>query len=362
MQELLTQDTGRKIIHVDMDCFYAAIEVRDNPQLKGKPVAVGGASDRRGVLCTCNYEARKFGVKSAMPTSRALSLCRDLIVLPVNFDKYRQASRQIHEVFQQYTQQIEPLSLDEAFLDVSNAPHCDGSAILIAQRIRHDIFERLRLTASAGIANNKMLAKIASDWNKPNGQFAITPDEVANFIRDLPVKKLFGVGKVTAGKMQDMQINTCSDLQKLNLDELHKLFGKFGQQLFQMCRGIDHRAVVSHRERKSLSTEETFAQDLPPDELPLEILQYLYRDLHHRLEIKPELNAKIKSIFVKIKFADFSTTTIQKTRYELDFNAFKQLFQTRQQEHQKAIRLIGFGVHFYTDADIMQNDQLLLEL
>jgi len=358
----LPQNTGRKIIHIDMDCFYAAIEVRDNPSLRGKPVAVGGSSDRRGVLCTCNYEARKFGLHSAMATSRAFMLCKDLIILPVNFDKYRTASKLIHEVFRLYTDKIEPLSLDEAFLDVTECDLFSGSATLIAQDIRKKIFEKTQLAASAGIANNKMLAKIASDWRKPNGQFSVTPDEVAGFVKDLPVKKLFGVGKVTAEKLHEHNLKTCFDLQQLSLEELSIRFGKFGAQLYQMCRGIDHREVITHRERKSLSTEQTFSKDIPPNGIPLEIPKAIYKDLEDRLNRQPDLLNNIQSIFVKVKFSDFTQTTIQQSQQHIDFTSFSKLLQIRCHAQNKAIRLIGFGVHFNSSGSSVNNSQLALDL
>jgi DNA polymerase-4 len=190
----------RKIIHVDMDCFYAAVEIRDNPALAGKPVAVGGASDARGVLCTCNYVARKFGVRSAMATAKAYRLCPDLIVLPVDMQKYRQIARHIHAIFRDFTDLVEPLSLDEAYLDVSDALHHQGSATRMAEAIRARIWQEHQLTASAGVSSNKLLAKIASGWKKPDGLFVIEPDEIAVFMKTLPVKELYGVGKVTAQK------------------------------------------------------------------------------------------------------------------------------------------------------------------
>ncbi len=342
---------GRKIIHIDMDCFYAAVEIRDNPSLKGKPVGVGGSSDRRGVLCTCNYEARQYGIHSAMATSRALTLCKDLIVLPVNFPKYRAASKAIQEIFRQYTDKIEPLSLDEAYLDVSECELFSGSATFIAQDIRQKIFASQQLTASAGIASNKMLAKIASDWNKPNGQFSVTPNEVSDFIKTLPVKKLPGVGKVTADKLQNMQIETCGDLQQLSIESLAQRFGKFGLQLYSMCRGIDERELVSHRESKSLSTEETFDIDIMPADVKQEVFTKIFNELEKRFISRPGLRQRIKSIYVKIKFSDFSLTTIQQAATSINIENYIQLFRVRTDKQNKAVRLIGFGVHFHTIED-----------
>jgi DNA polymerase-4 len=252
----------KKIIHIDMDCFYAAIEMRDNPRLKNKPVAVGGNPEKRGVICSCNYIARKFGVHSAMATAKALRICPKLILLPVNMEKYRAASEKIHKIFRSFTDIIEPLSLDEAYLDVTDCKHFCGSATLIAKSIRDKINWQLKLTASAGVAPNKLLAKIASDWNKPNGQLVITPENIESFISSLPVKKIFGVGKVTAEKLTKLGIKTCADLQKISLHDLIKRFGNFGAQLYELCRGIDNREVKPNRIRKSLSVEETFMQDL----------------------------------------------------------------------------------------------------
>jgi DNA polymerase-4 len=206
----------RKIIHIDMDCFYAAVETRDNPDLQGKPVAIGGSANKRGVLSTCNYEARTFGLHSAMLTATALQRCRQLVLLPVNMQKYRQASTQIHQIFHRYTDLIEPLSLDEAYLDVTDNTDCQGSASLLAKQIRSEIEQELRLTASAGIAPNKFLAKIASDWHKPNGQFVIPPEAIEEFMIELSVKKIPGVGKVTAEKLHKLGISTCGQLQNIS--------------------------------------------------------------------------------------------------------------------------------------------------
>jgi DNA polymerase-4 len=226
------QVAQRKIIHCDCDCFYAAVEMRDDPSLRGRPVAVGGQAHQRGVIATCNYEARRYGVHSAMATAHALKRCPDLIVLPPSFDKYRAASAQILTIYRDYTELVEPLSLDEAYLDVSQATQCKGSATLIAQEIRARIQSTVGITASAGIAPNKFLAKIASDWRKPNGQFAITPDAVTEFVAALPVGKLFGVGKVTAEKLNQLGVHTCGDLRAWDGLALQAQFGKFGEKLF----------------------------------------------------------------------------------------------------------------------------------
>ncbi|MDP6859283.1 MAG: DNA polymerase IV, partial [Verrucomicrobiales bacterium] len=228
MQPDHKEQSNRSIIHIDMDCFFAAIEIRDRPELSSKPVAVGGNPSGRGVLTTCNYIARKYGCHSAMPAFKALELCPDLIILPVRHDLYREESHKIREIFKQTTTIIEPLSLDEAYLDVT---HLKEDPSKIAQRIRQQIKDERGLTSSAGISPNKMLAKIASDWNKPDGQFTISPEEVRCFVKDLPVRKISGVGRVTAKKLADIGVHRCKDLQKLELADLVRRFGKYGHRL-----------------------------------------------------------------------------------------------------------------------------------
>src|ERR1700733_7638141 len=225
----------RKIIHLDMDCFYAAVEMRERPELAGQPIAVGGGS-RRGVVTTCNYEARKFGVHSAMPGFQARERCPDLVFLPVRFDLYRAESARIRAILRDYTPLVEPLSLDEAYLDVTGL---NRYAWDIAREIRKRIFDETRLTGSAGIAPNKMLAKIASDWRKPNGQFAITPEQVEAFMRDLPVRKIWGVGPKSAEKFRSQGIRTCADLQQIPMAELMCRHGKWGRELYDLARGHD---------------------------------------------------------------------------------------------------------------------------
>ncbi|MDT8427792.1 MAG: DNA polymerase IV [Pseudomonadales bacterium] len=333
----------RKIIHCDCDCFYASIEMRDDPDLQGKPVAVGGASERRGVIATCNYEARKSGVHSAMPTATALRLCPDLILIPPAMDKYRQASQQMHEIFRRYTWLIEPLSLDEAYLDVSQATVCQGSATLIAEAIRNDVRRELGITLSAGIAPNKFIAKIASDWNKPDGQFVVTPDRVDDFVRALPVKKLFGVGKVTAARMQELGINLCADLRTRELDFLLQHFGSFGHTLYRLCRGIDEREVKTDRIRKSLSVENTYAQDLPTLDSCLQQLPDLHRQMQERLQRvlhKYQVNKK----YVKIKFHDFVSTTAEHVAEDSGLYGYQVLMREAWHRGERPVRLLGIGV------------------
>lgn len=343
----------RKIIHIDMDCYYAAIEIRDNPSLINKPVAVGGLPEERSVLCTCNYIARKYGVRSAMASAYAMRLCPDLIILPVNMKKYRAASAIIHDIFKQYTSIIEPLSLDEAYLDVTAATHCKGSAIWMAKEIREKIFAETGLTASAGIAPNKFLAKIASGWNKPNGQFAITPLEISEFVKNLPIKKLFGVGKVTAKKLNDMGFNICSDLYGISLNELTDRFGKLGIQLYNQSRGIDNRPVEQDRARKSLSVERTFLKDLETIEEGKSIVDDLYKDLVQRLN---SINSTmpIKNQYLKIKYSNFKLTTVERMSTSLNLLNYQNLLSTIEIQPHLKIRLIGIGVHFQSKEAVQE--------
>jgi len=298
----------RKIIHVDMDCFFAAVEMRDNPALRDIPLAIGGSRERRGVISTANYPARKYGVRSAMPTGMALKLCPHLTLLPGRFEAYKEASAHIREIFSRYTSLIEPLSLDEAYLDVSHSPHCYGSATLMAKEIRQTIFDELQLTASAGIAPIKFLAKIASDLNKPNGQYVITPEEVPAFLRTLPLGKIPGVGKVTAAKLESLGLRTCEDVQKSDLAALLKRFGKFGRVLWERSQGIDDREISSDRQRKSVGVERTLAEDIHEWAECEAIVERLYPELERRLAaVQPDL--RIARQGIKLKFNDFQLTT-----------------------------------------------------
>ena len=298
----------RKIIHVDMDCFFAAVEMRDDPSLRDIPIAIGGSRVQRGVISTANYPARKYGVRSAMPTATALRLCPHLKLLPGRFDAYKEASQQIRAIFLRYTPLIEPLSLDEAYLDVTDSDHCQGSATLMAQAIRADILRETGLTASAGIAPIKFLAKIASDMNKPDGQYVITPQVMPDFLLTLPLSKIPGVGKVATKKLEEMGLRTCADVQQADLAQLLKRFGKFGRVLWERSNGIDDRDVVVERERKSLGVERTLGEDIHHWEQCLEIIDFLYAELDRRLSaIRPD--RQIARQGVKLKFNDFQLTT-----------------------------------------------------
>jgi DNA polymerase-4 len=343
---------ARAIIHLDMDCFYAAIEVRDRPSLRGKPVGVGGARDRRGVLTTCNYEARKFGVRSAMPTFMALQRCPNLIVLPTRFDVYRREAAVIRGILYRFTSTIEPLSLDEAYLDVTAHPSAPGA---LAHEIRSEIFRTTKLTSSAGIGPNKLIAKIASEINKPNGQFEVKPEEVTEFMMDLPVRKIWGIGEKSERKLEELGVQTCGALQRFSRPELVDLFGKFGVELYDLCRGIDHRPVEPDRPRKSLSTEETFAADLTTIEECEEKLEELFQDLMADLAQK-ESTREITKIFVKLKFNDFTRTTAERAGLAPALEHFRSLLDEAFARTGKPVRLIGLGVRF---ADtIPENAQL----
>jgi DNA polymerase-4 len=336
----------RKIAHIDMDCFFAAVELRDRPDLLGKAVAVGGLPQDRGVISSANYEARKFGVRSALSSSVALRLCPDLVLIPPNFSKYKEASRKIYEIFWQYSDLVEPVSIDEAFIDLTKTKLPFKTATLAAKAIRAQIFLETGLTASAGIAPNPFLAKVASDWHKPNGQFTITPEMVNSFVYQLPLGKVSGVGKVTEKKLLDMGFKTCGDLQVLSLNQMLARFGKWGARLYERCRGIDDRELGKTRERKSLSVEHTFVKDLINIDYGSADLQNLFNELVRRYE-KAQVIAR--GLFVKVKFADFTITTVEDgTISRLEIASFLKLLKKAQSRNNKAIRLVGMGIRIQT--------------
>ncbi len=341
----MEQDFVRKIIHIDMDCFYAAVEMRDNPSYRGRPLAVGGHEKQRGVLSTCNYEARKFGIRSAMPTGQALKLCPNLLVVPGRMSVYKEVSRQIHAIFQRYTSVIEPLSLDEAFLDVSNSEICHGSATLIAESIRRDIWNELQLTASAGVAPVKFLAKVASDLNKPNGQFVIPPENVQQVVDKLPLEKIPGVGKVSLERLHQAGFYLCEDIKNTNYRELLRRFGLLGASLWKKSHGIDTREVIVERERKSVGVERTFSQNISTYEECWSVIeQKLFPELDTRLTRASPDRAIIKQ-GIKVKFADFQLTTIEHIHPELELEDFKTLLRdVLKRQKGREIRLLGLSV------------------
>lgn len=330
-----------------MDAFYVSVEIRDNPSLQNRPVAVGGKSSQRGVLSTCNYIAREFGVRSAMPTSMAKRLCPELLIVPGRMQVYQDVSVKIREIFSRYTHLIEPLSLDEAYLDVTDCQLFAGSATLIAQDIRKHIQQELNLTASAGIAPLKFIAKIASDMNKPNGQYLVKPDDISTFLEDLPLNKIPGVGKVTFAKLQAIDLNYGRDVRSMDQAELINRFGKFGLSLWNKCQGIDKRGVEISRIRKSVAVERTFSENL--DSLSA-LTRYLVDKLIPSLSQRASKHIdtrKIDKIGVKIKFSDFRQTTKEHKCESLDeevlINLLKEAWERR---NGKSARLLGVFIGF----------------
>lgn len=299
----------RKIIHVDMDAYYASVAQMDNPELKGKAIAVGGGGIR-GVISAASYEARKFGVKSAMSGRLAIKLCPHLIFVKTDFARYTEISQQIRKIFYDYTDLVEPLSLDEAYLDVTENKLGLPSATLLAQKIRIRIFEEVGLTASAGISINKFIAKIASDYNKPNGQKTVNPEDVLQFLEDLDIRKFYGVGKVTAEKMYQKGIFTGKDLKSKSIEYLDEHFGKSGRYYYHVVRGIHNSEVKPNRIRKSLAAERTFSENLSSEIFMLEKLEHIAEEVSKRLN-KNKVTGK--TITLKIKYSDFSLQTRSKT-------------------------------------------------
>ena len=306
MQEF---NPNRKIIHIDMDAFFASVEQMDNPELRGKPIAVGG-SENRGVVAAASYEARKFGVRSAISGSLAKRNCPELIFVRPRFERYKEISNQIHKIFREYTDLVEPLSLDEAYLDVTQNKKGNPSASLLAQEIRNRIYNEVGLTASAGISINKFIAKIASDYNKPNGQKTVTPEEIIPFLEALPIRKFYGVGKVTTEKMYQLGIFTGLELKSKSLEFLEKHFGKSGQYYYNVVRGIHNSEVKPTRIAKSVAAEHTFDVNLSSEVFMLEQLELIANSLERRLK---KHNVSGKTVTLKIKYSDFTQQTRSKT-------------------------------------------------
>lgn len=335
----------RKIIHVDMDAFYASVEQMDNPMLKGKPVAVGG-SEVRGVVSAASYEARKFGVRSAMSGYMAKKLCPEIIFVRPRFDRYKEISNKIRKIFHDYTDLVEPLSLDEAYLDVTQNKKGNPSATLIAQEIRKRIFNEVGLTASAGISVNKFVAKIASDYNKPNGQKTVNPDEVEPFLEGLDVKKFYGVGKVTAERMYQLGIFTGADLKSKSIEYLEQYFGNSGKSFYNLARGISYSKVKPNRTLKSVGAERTFNVNLSSEIFMEERLENIANELERRLK-KNKISGK--TVTLKIKYSDFTLQTRSKTLpyfisdKSLIFEAAKELLY--QEKMKESVRLLGISLH-----------------
>ncbi len=349
----------RKIIHVDMDAFFASIEQRDHPELKGKPVAVGGTSER-GVVAAASYEARKYGVRSAMPSRVAARKCPQLIFVKHRFDVYKEVSAQIREIFHQYTDLVEPLSLDEAYLDVTENKFDYHSAMFMASEIKKKVKEKTSLTASAGVSINKFLAKVASDMDKPDGFTVILPEEVEEFVEKLPIENFYGVGKATQDKMHRLGIQTGKDLKARDRIELINLFGKFGNYLYDVSRGIDNRPVKPDRIRKSFSLERTFNEDILGKDHTLETLSVLCKKLADSLQKR---GIKGKTFNLKLRYGDFTTLTRSKTVGGY-FNEENIIYDLAQEltlpliKEELGIRLLGVGLSNLNN----QGDDVQLEL
>ena len=349
----------RKIIHIDMDAFYASVEQRERPEYKGKPVVVGGNPNSRGVVAACSYEARKFGIHSAMASSRAYKLCPHAIFIRPRFDLYRSVSSEIREIFFEYTDLVEPLSLDEAFLDVTNNFKGMSSATLMAQEIKNKICDRTGgLTASAGVSFNKFIAKVASDINKPDGITVITPEMADEFIDQLPIRKFFGVGKVTEEKMVSLGIKTGADLKQFNKEKLIELFGKSGNYFYNIAHGMDDRPVEPNRIRKSIGKETTLIEDIDDIDQMLEILE----DIAGRLEGSlNKRDAKGRTITLKIKYFDFQSITRSVSIDEPADNAsvimkYVKPLLSKTEAGEKKVRLLGISVSNFDDQDPTRTD------
>ena len=334
----------RKIIHVDMDAFYASVEQMDNPALKGRPLAVGGA-EKRGVVSAASYEARKFGVRSAMSGYLAKKNCPDLIFVPPRFERYKEISLKIRNIFFDYTDLVEPLSLDEAYLDVTTNKKGNPSASLIAEEIRQRIFDEVGLTASAGISINKFLAKVASDYNKPNGQKTVNPEEVISFLENLEIRKFYGVGKVTADKMYHLGIFTGKDLKQKSVEFLRENFGKSGDYYYHVVRGIHNSEVKPNRIPKSVGAERTFDENLSSEIFMLQRLENIATELEKRLK-KSKISGK--TVTLKIKYSDFTLQTRSKTLpyyiadKSLILETTKELLY--QEKLENSVRLLGISL------------------
>jgi len=341
----------RKVIHVDMDAFYAAVEQRDRPELRGQPVIVGGSPESRGVVCTASYEARKFGVRSAMPCSRAKRLCPRGIFLRPRFEVYQAVSDVVREILHDFTDLVEPVSLDEAYLDVTTNKQEERSATRIAETIRRRIFRETELTASAGVGPNKFIAKVASDMNKPDGLTVVPPERVSRFLARLPVRKIPGIGQVTGRRCQELGIRVCSDFLAFDEAELVRRFGQSGRHFLRLARGLDPRPVVADSERKSVSIEDTFAEDLTGLEQARSALERLARGLAERLQ---QHGLRGRTVVLKVKYGDFQQITRQRSLGIAVWNRRSLLSIAEDlipetELGRRPVRLLGLGVSHLED-------------
>lgn len=350
----------RKIIHIDMDAFYASVEQRDNPGLKGKPVIVGGEPRSRGVVAACSYEARKFGIHSAMASSMALRLCPHAVFLKPSFEKYTKVSMEIRDIFHEYTDLVEPLSLDEAYLDVTENKMNIPSATVIAEEIRKKIYVKTGLTASAGVSYNKFLAKAASDYKKPNGITVITPDKSGKFIDNLPVGKFYGVGKVTEKKMTALGIRTGADLKKVDVDTLKRLFGKVGVYYYHIAHGRDNRTVNPDWISKSIGKERTFSEDISDRKVMLVILESIAGQLESLLKSE---DTRGRTITLKVKYFDFKSITRSITLLKPVYDAYSLMkyipeLLDRTEAGAKKVRLLGIALSNFAGNEREEDIQL----
>lgn len=331
----------RVVLHVDCDCFFASVEMRDQPRLRSVPLAIGGQPGQRGVVATCNYVAREFGIRSAMSMAQALQLCPHLVILPSDMAKYREVSGQVMDILRQQASSFEPVSIDEAYLELES----QEAGLQVAHRIQQNIDQMLGVSVSVGVAPNRFLAKIASDWNKPGGVFEVLPENVAEFVAGLPVSYIPGVGPKLRMRLNEQGINYGRDLLAWSLPALIHSFGKMGAVLFERCRGVDDRAVGESRKRKSASVEKTFPTDLTTLESCLNSLPELWVSLQERVS-RVEATSNVVAPFVKLKFSDFTSTSLSDSCRPMSVHTFERLVELAFQKYQKPVRLIGVGGRF----------------
>jgi len=344
---------GGKILHVDCDCFFAAVEMRDRPDLQDIPIAIGGSSDRRGVISTCNYPARAYGVRSAMATAQAMKLCPNLVLLSGNMNVYRQVSKQIMAILQGYAESFQAVSIDEAYLKLP----ADDNAYLIAELIKQQVKQLTGITVSIGIADNKFLAKIASDWQKPDGLFEVKTDEKSEFVANLPLGLIPGIGKKTSEKLQKQGLRYCRDVLPMPLNDLVSRYGKLGVVLYKRSRGIGSTDLDTSRVRKSISVERTFPEDLTDPSDMLAAVDMLWQRLTSRAE-QADIDVSQLAPFVKVKFSDFQQTTLSNHEFKVSQESYQQLILQARQRMSNPVRLLGIGGR----CPELNSEQLSLEL